>query len=244
MQDYGEFARIYDELTDDVNYKARCSYIEEIFGRYCKKKPKLIADLACGTGSVCIELDRRGYDMIGIDLSADMLSVAAEKSEGKGILYINQDICDFELYGTVDAFLCLLDSVNHLTSDGDIDDLFSLVHNYLNPEGLFVFDVNTLYKFERVLSDNVFACDNGKIFYAWENDYQDEICRMSVNFFVKKGDGYKRIIQEHEERYYSPDFLRDKAEQYGFAVEAVYGELTFNKPEDDCQREFWILKKR
>lgn len=244
MTNYGDFALIYDSLTADVDYKSRCDYIEEIFAKHCKGKPTLIADLACGTGSVCLELDNRGYDMIGVDLSPDMLSVATEKSGGRSILYINQDICDFELYGTVDAFLCLLDSVNHLTGDGDIDDLLSLVHNYLNPEGVFVFDVNTLYKFENVLSDNVFTYDEDEIFYAWENDYEDEICRINVNFFVKEGDGYKRITQEHEERYYSPGFLRDKAEQYGFTVEAVYGELTFDKPRKDCQREFWVLKKK
>lgn len=244
MQGYGEFARIYDVLTEDVDYKSRCDYIEGIFEKHSDSKPHLIADLACGTGSVCVEMDSRGYDMIGIDLSPDMLSVATEKSEGRGILYINQDICDFELYGTVDAFLCMLDSINHLTEDEDIDDLLALVHNYLNPNGLFVFDVNTLYKFENILSDNVFTYDNGKIFYAWENDYADKICRINVNFFVKEGDGYKRITQEHEERYYSPGFLHDKAEQYGFTVEAVYGELTFDSPAPDCQREFWVLKKK
>ena len=149
MSNYEEFSLVYDKLTEDVDYKSRADYIEEIFARYSKTKPVLIADLACGTGSMCLELDNRGYDMIGIDASSDMLDVALKKSEGRKILYLNQDICDFELYGTVDAALCLLDSINHLTEDGDLDSLFSLFNNYLNPEGLFIFDVNTKYKFEK-----------------------------------------------------------------------------------------------
>ena len=244
MNGYGEFAVIYDELTGDVNYKERCDYIEQIFDRHCADKPRLIADLACGTGSVCRELDGRGYDMIGIDISPDMLSVAHTKSEGRDILYLNQDICDFELYGTVDAFLCLLDSVNHLTGDGDIDSLFALVNNYLNPDGIFVFDVNTKHKFENILSDNIYTYEDDKIFYVWENDYEDEICRICVNFFVREGEGYKRICQEHEERFYSAQFLKDKAAEHGLSVEGIYGELTFEDGKDDCPREFWVLKKR
>ncbi len=243
MNSYGEFALVYDKLTLDVDYAARCDYIEEIFARHNFKKPELVVDLACGTGSTCLELDGRGYDMIGIDASADMLNVAAEKSEGRNILYLNQDICDFELYGTVDAALCLLDSVNHLTEDDDLDKLFALVKNYLNPDGIFIFDVNTKFKFEQILSDNIYTYEDNNIFYVWENNYEDEICDIYVNFFVKDGERYKRIEQAHAERYYSADVLRALAEKYGFSVEGVYGELTFDAPADDCQREFWILKR-
>lgn len=243
MNSYGEFAKIYDKLTFDVDYSARCDYIEEIFSRYADKKPELIVDLACGTGSTCIELDKRGYDMIGIDSSAEMLNVAAEKSEGRSILYLNQDICEFELYGTVDAVLCLLDSINHLTDDGDLDSLFSLFKNYLNPQGLFIFDVNTKYKFENILADNVYTYETDDIFYAWENCYEDGICDIYVNFFVKDGEKYERIEQSHAERYYSDEELYAVAGKYGFTVEAVYGELTFDEPENDCQRSFWILRR-
>lgn len=243
MNSYGEFALVYDKLTFDVDYAARCDYIEKIFGRHKSTKPELVADLACGTGSTCLELDKRGYDMIGIDASADMLNVAAEKSEGTDILYLNQDICDFELYGTVDAALCLLDSVNHLTEDGTLESFFALVKNYLNPDGLFIFDVNTKFKFEEILSDNIYTYETEDIFYVWENNYEDEICDIYVNLFVKDGDRYKRIEQAHSERYYSHDELYALTQKYGFIVEGVYGELTFDVPADDCQREFWVLKK-
>lgn len=243
MNGYGEFALIYDKLTFDVDYAARCDYIEELFVRHDSKKPELIVDLACGTGSTCLELDNRGYDMIGIDVSEDMLNVATEKSEGRSILYLNQDICDFELYGTVDAALCLLDSVNHLTEDGDLDALFALVNNYLNPEGLFIFDVNTKHKFENILGDNVYTYETDDIFYAWENSYEDGICDIYVNFFVRDGDSYRRIEQEHSERYYSDEELKTLARKYNFTVEGIYGEMTFDSPDDDCQRKFWVIKK-
>lgn len=243
MNSYGDFAAIYDILTEDVNYTKRCDYIEEIFKRHAEKSPSLVADLACGTGSVCIGLSERGYDMIGIDSSPQMLSVALEKSEGKGILYVNQDICSFELYGTVDAFLCLLDSVNHLTEDGDLDALFSLANNYLNPNGLFIFDVNTKYKFEEILSDNIYTYEKDGIFYVWENNYEDRICDIYVNFFKESNGMYERIEQSHSERFYSEDEIRTTAQKHGFSVEGVYGELTFAPPEKDCQRQFWVLKK-
>lgn len=243
MNGYGDFAEIYDKLTFDVDYSQICDYIEEIFVRHLKNKPSLIADLACGTGSVCIELDRRGYDMIGIDISAQMLGRAAEKSEGCKILYLNQDICEFELYGTVDCFTCILDSVNHLTEDGDIDRLFSLVNNYLNPDGIFIFDVNTEYKFREILSDNIYTYEDDGIFYVWENNFEDNICDMYVNFFVKDGKHYKRIEQAHSERLYTADELCGAAKRNGLSVIGVYGEGTFTEPKGDCQREFWVLKK-
>lgn len=243
MNGYGDFAEIYDALTFDVNYTGICDYIEKIFVRHLKNRPQLIADLACGTGSVCLELDKRGYDMIGIDISPQMLGRAAEKSEGKKILYLNQDICEFELYGTVDCFTCILDSVNHLTEDGDIGRLFSLVNNYLNPDGIFIFDVNTEYKFREILSDNIYTYEDDNIFYVWENNFDDDICDMCINFFVKNGSLYKRIEQVHSERLYSAAFLTEAAKRHGLTVEGVYGEETFSAPKSDCQREFWVLKK-
>ena len=242
MNGYGEFAVLYDKLTGDVNYEARCDYIEKIFARQ-KLTPKLICDLACGTGSVCLEMNKRGYDLIGVDVSLNMLSQAIAKSENTNILYLHQDITEFELYGTVDVFLCLLDSVNHLTEDGDVDKLFALVKNYLNPNGIFIFDVNTKYKFENILSDNIYTFEDEDVFYVWENNYENGICDMYVDFFVKNGEDYKRIKQDHSERYYSKKELSSLAKKHGFKIEGIYAELTFDKPKKDCQREFWVLKK-
>ena len=171
---YGNFAFIYDILTDDVEYAKRCNYLEDIFKKHMDYPPKLIADLGCGTGTVCTQLSKRGYDMIGIDSSDMMLSEAVKKQGSQKILYLNQDMTEFELYGTVDVFLCMLDSLNYITSTEELSRVFALVKNYLNPGGIFVFDINTPYKFEQILADNIFTYDDKGIFYAWENNFDGE----------------------------------------------------------------------
>jgi 2-polyprenyl-3-methyl-5-hydroxy-6-metoxy-1,4-benzoquinol methylase len=142
----------------DIDYSQWADYIEQIFRRN-GVSPSLAADLGCGTGSFCMEMAKRGYEMIGIDLSAEMLSCARQKAleAGADILYLNQDMTEFELYGTVDAITCLMDSVNYVTYKSDLKRLFRLVNNYLNPGGLFVFDINSPYKIENILGTNVFC---------------------------------------------------------------------------------------
>jgi len=168
---YTDLATVYDALTGDVCYGERCDYLEKIFEKYLPHKPLLIADLGCGTGSVCGILSERGYDMIGIDSSEEMLMEAMEKKGERSILYLNQDMCDFELYGTVDVMLSMLDSINYILEPAELKSMFELVHNYLNPDGLFVFDVNTLHKFSEVLGDNVFVSDEETVFYKWDNSF-------------------------------------------------------------------------
>ena len=142
---YGDFAYVYDALTDDVEYQKRADYVEKLIEKHLGRKDNLICDLGCGTGTVCTLLQKRGHDCIGIDNSDAMLNVAAEKNTDNSILYLNQDICQFELYGTVDVFLSMLDTVNYITDTADIEELFRLVNNYLNPGGIFIFDDNTLF---------------------------------------------------------------------------------------------------
>lgn len=245
MGKYLDFAYIYDKLTFDVNYDETASYIEKIFEKFANEKPKLVADLACGTGTMCLKLNEKGYDMIGIDFSENMLDVALKKSEEKNILYLNQDISDFELYGTVDAFLCLLDSVNHITEKKDLEKMFSLVNNYLNPEGLFIFDVNTQYKFENILADNIYTYDTDDIYYVWENEYnkKDKLCDFYLTFFVKDNDTFGRIDEYHCERCYKEKDLKKMAENNGFKVLGKFDELTFKKPSKTSQRNFYVLKK-
>ena len=245
MGKYLDFAYIYDKLTCDVNYDETASYIENIFERFSNNKPKLVADLACGTGTMCLKLDEKGYDMIGVDFSENMLDVALKKSEGKNILYLNQDICDFELYGTVDAFLCLLDSVNHITDKEKLEKMFSLANNYLNPEGLFIFDVNTKYKFENILADNIYTYDTDDIYYVWENEYnkKDRLCDFYLTFFVNDNDVYNRIDEYHCEKCYTEKELEKIAAKTGFKVLGKYDELTFKKIVKTTERIFYVLKK-
>ena len=241
---YGEFAFIYDALTDDVEYEKRADYVKKLIDKHFPGKASLLCDLGCGTGTMCKLMNKRGYDVIGVDSSESMLAVASSKSEGQEILYLNQDMTEFELFGTVDVFLSMLDSVNYITEPESLDKMFSLVKNYLNPEGIFIFDVNSKFKFENVLSDNTYTYEVDSIFYSWENYYEDELLDIYLNFFVENEDGtYNRINEHHMQRYYSDEFIKSLCIKNGFSVEGVYGDLSLDSPCDDCERIFYVIKK-
>lgn len=244
MSCYTDFAYIYDMLTEDVEYQKRADYLELLFKKYLKDKPVLIADIGCGTGTMCSILSDRGYDMIGIDSSASMLNVAREKSEGKDILYLLQSMTEFELYGTVDVCLSLLDSVNYLTDDDDFDRLIKLVNNYLNPGGLFIFDINTPYKFENILADNIYTYESEKVFYTWENSFDGKICEFYLNFFVENENGtYNRITEQHFERCYQIEELVDIIKNNGMTVVSVFGDLSEKMYKNSDERVYFIVKK-
>lgn len=242
---YGDFAYVYDALTNDVEYEKRTAFVEGLFLKHLENKPELICDLGCGTGTVCTILEKKGYDCIGIDSSESMLSVAQKKNCDNKVLYLNQDITDFELYGTVDVFLCMLDTLNYITEPKDIEKVFKLVHNYLNPAGLFIFDVNTLYKFETVLSANTFVYEADDIFYTWENYFEDSLLDFELNFFVKENEknNYKRFSEHHTQRYYSQDFICDMAKKYNFEVKSICGDLDDRSPNVNDERMYIVLKK-
>ncbi len=241
---YNGFAYIYDKLTDDVEYEKRADYIEHLFKMHMDYKPELVCDLACGTGTICRLMCEKGYDMIGIDNSLDMLNVAKEKSQDSKILYLNQDICDFELYGTVDAITCMLDSVNYLTEDGDIERLLSLVKNYLNPGGVFIFDINTPYKYENILADNIYTYEHDDIFYTWENSFDGEYLDFYLNFFIKNSAGtYERITETHCQRMYTPEYLQGEIKKCGLELAGIYNDLSFESAENTSERIMLVVKK-
>ena len=243
-ESYNDFATIYDSLTDDVEYEERVKYIESLIDMHLGKNPDIVCDLGCGTGTVCTMLSQKGYDCIGIDSSESMLSVATDKNPDGKILYLNQDITEFELFGTVDVFLSMLDTVNYITETDGIENLFRLAHNYLNPDGIFIFDINSLYKFENILGNNTIVYETGDVFYTWENYYENEELEFYLNFFVAQNDGsYKRFTEEHFQRYYSIEYLSEIASKYDFTVCGIYGDMTLEKPLDKEERIFIVLKK-
>lgn len=241
---YHDFAALYDALTTDIPYEKWADYIELLFQKFGQKKPKLVLELACGTGTMTNLLVDRGYDMIALDQSEEMLGVAAEKTAGKGVLLLEQDMTDFELYGTVDAILCLLDSVNYVTEDENLERMFHWVANYLEPGGLFIFDVNTPYKFDHVLGENTFVYDDGQIFYTWENYREEDLAYYDLTFFVKEEDGrYRRFEETHTERVYEPEKLQEALKAAGLHTEAVFHELTLHGPEAETERVFFVVRK-
>ena len=249
---YTAIAGIYDKLNADIDYSSWADFVESCFDKYLAARPELVLDLACGTGSMTLELASRGYDMIGVDGSEDMLSVAYERSEGKGILYLCQDMRSFELYGTVGAALSCLDSINYLLSEDDLKKTFSLVHNYLDPDGLFLFDVNTPYKFENVYGNNHYIfedtdSDGLTAYCGWQNEYDREskLCNFYLSVFTKNEDGsYSRNDDEQTERCYSKNELRASLEKCGFEVLGFFGGFDFSEPVDDCERWYVVARAK
>jgi len=240
---YSNFAYIYDKLMYDIDYSKWADYIEEIF-KINNRKPSLVLDLGCGTGNFCIEMAKRRYDMIGIDMSLDMLNCAKSKSEEQGmnILYLNQDMTNFELFGTVDVIVCLMDSLNYILYKRDIKRMFKLVRNYLNPDGIFIFDINTPYKFENVLSENVFYDISDEATYIWQNYYnkKSKVCEFELTFFIKYCEDYKKFDEIHYERSYERSELKELINGSGLKLLNIYDELKLSKPSRKSQRNFFV----
>lgn len=255
---YRALARVYDRLNAEIDYEGWADFVESCFGRYLKAKPELVLDLACGTGRMTLSLAARGYDMIGVDGSMDMLSVAYERAaEQEGIpspLFLLQDMRAFELYGTVGAVTCCLDSINYLLTERDVRACLACVHNYLDPDGLFLFDVNTPYKFESIYGDNAYILEDawqdedGKeqsAYCGWQNHYDSEtgICEFELSVFEQAADGrYERADETQHERCYDEATLRALLEETGFEILGVFGNWSFASPSETCER--WYIAAR
>ena len=225
MGAYESFASVYDLFMDEINYDEWVSYVEKLWNRF-DLKPDIVCELGCGTGNISLRLAEKGYETIGIDISADMLSEAKMKAEQNGtdVLFLLQDMREFELYGTVNSILCLCDSLNYITDDEDMQQVFNLVNNYLHPGGLFVFDLNTEYKFKEIYGENTFSETDEDAVYIWENYYDEEerINEYYLNFFMKNETGtYDRTQEEHFERAYSLDEIKRFIEKSGMKFEAA-----------------------
>ena len=175
MEAYTSFAEVYDLFQDNVPYEEWCEYLAGLLGTYGVEHG-LVLDLGCGTGSLTELLARRGYDMIGVDNSGEMLQIAMGKREESGldILYLLQDMREFELYGTVAAVVSICDSMNYILDWEDLVQVLRLVNNYLDPGGVFIFDLNTPYKYRELLADNTFAEEREESSFIWENFYDEE----------------------------------------------------------------------
>lgn len=240
MDAYGEFAFLYDELTSDVNYSLFFSYIKQILEKN-NCEPQLVLELACGTGSLTKLLAKDGYDVIAADRSEQMLSVAREKCPD--VLFLEQDMTSFELYGTVDLILCMLDSVNYVTDKRKLLSMFRLVNNYLNPGGLFLFDINSPHYLKKVIGNNTFVEETDRIFYVWDNECKKDRVHFYLTFFVKEGQAYRRFDEVHTERIYQQQEILDLLEQSGLNPLAVYGDFTFEKPRKNADRIFFLAGK-
>ncbi|MBQ7356949.1 MAG: class I SAM-dependent methyltransferase [Clostridia bacterium] len=244
---YDFLAPIYDRVNGEVDYSVWADFIEENARRHMDEPPHLALDLCCGTGRMTLELARRGYDMTGVDLSPEMLGVARENAENEGldILWLCQDMREFELYGTVELCTCLLDSVNHLTERRDLMDCFSLVHNYLSPNGLFIFDINGRGKFERVYADNAFVVEDGGDMCVWQNYYnaKSKFCDFYITLFKEcEGGAYERIDEVQRERVYTIRQIKSALSDSGFEVLGAYSDFNFTEANDCDERIHFVAR--
>lgn len=218
MSNYCDFAFVYDRLTENVKYSERAEFIRTLFARYSIKDGSDVLDLACGTGSLTLEL-AKNYEMIGIDNSPEMLSQAQDKmyEAGKQILFLCQDMTELDLYGTVDAAVCTLDSLNHLETADDIRKVIGKIGLFMNHGGIFIFDVNTIYKHREILADNTFVYDCDDVYCVWQNQLNaDNSVDITLDIFERDEDAYFRssesfteiapLIDDYKKWLYEADF--------------------------------------
>ena len=243
MSSYIDFALYYDALTEDVDYKARTEYLCSLFKKF-DRLPTLLLDMACGTGNFSCEFAKKGMQVIGVDVSSDMLSVAQQKNT-ENIMYLCQDAAELELYGTVDGAVCLLDSVNHIIEKDVLQTAFQKISLFLEKDRLFIFDVNTEYKHKEILGNNNFIIEKDDVFCAWQNYYDEDekITDIVIDIFAENGGVYDRYCEEFSERFYDTATLKTMLEKSGFKLEAVYDEMTTEKPKEESQRIYFVARK-
>lgn len=247
MSGYGLFSFVYDKLTENVNYTARADYIADLLAEN-GITGGILLDLACGTGTLSIEMSKKGFEVIGVDASADMLSVAmnnAYESE-RNILFLCQPMQQLDLYGTINAAICTLDSINHLTDPADVQAAFDKVSLFTEPGGVFVFDVNTVYKHREVLADNTFVYDTDDVYCVWQNslDKATDTVQIDLDIFEQiDEDVYERVQDSFCERAYPLTLLKEMLCKAGFETVAVYDELTHEEPKEESERLFIVARK-
>ena len=284
MDAYTSFAQVYDLFMDNVPYDKWCSWICD----YLRKEnveDGLILDLGCGTGKLTRLMAKEGYDMIGIDMSYDMLDIAREQEmlaqmeamdrmeamdqmeamnqmdgrdamqeeyenyldKGREILYLQQDMREFELYGTVRAIYSSCDCINYLMEEEDVEAVFRLANNYLDPEGLFIFDVNTPYKYEKLLGDNTFAEDREESSFIWNNFYDKEegVNQYDLSIFVREEDGrFQRFRETHYQRSYSLETLKTLIERSGMEFVAAFDAYSYEPVREDSEKITIVAREK
>lgn len=253
---YQEFAKVYDELMDNVPYEKWCDFVSEMIEKYGVSKPgctgnspleaekNLVLDLGCGTGKFTRLLQEKGYDVFGVDSSEEMLSVAMEKEDG--ILYLLQDMRELELYSTVGTVVSVCDCVNYILEEEELVGVFSLVNNYLFPKGLFLFDFNTVYKYEKVIGDRTIAENREDCSFIWENFYYEEeqINEYDLTIFIRQDkDRYERFRENHYQRGYEPEKMKELIEKAGLSFVLMLDADTLKEVTKESQRVYILARE-
>lgn len=249
MEAYQSFAQVYDMFMDNIDYDAWSVYLVSLLKEY-EVENGLVLELGCGTGSMTQRLALAGYDMIGVDISEDMLEIAQEKNmqSGQEILYLQQDMCEFELYGTVRAVVSVCDSMNYLMEEDELLSVFRLVNNYLDPGGVFIFDMNTVYKYEIVMGDQTIAENRDEASFIWDNYYDpDAMCNeYELAVFLPEGDKglYRKYEEVHYQRAYRPETVIRLLQEAGLELVAMYDAFTKDEPRQESERIYMIAREK
>ena len=246
MSAYETFASVYDLFMEQVEYDEWLSHIHAVWEKY-GIEPKTILDLGCGTGSILLPLAKEGFDMIGVDLSPEMLTEADHKAmeAGLSVRLACQDMTELELGEQADCILSLCDCMNYLTEDGQLAEAFQRIAAHMKPESILLFDMNTEYKFREVLGQNVFGAAEDAAAYIWENDYDEEekINEYYVSFFIEQENGlYERVEEYHYERAYSMEEIEAALQAAGFVLLEVTDGYRFAPPQEKSERLLFAAK--
>lgn len=253
MEAYTDFASVYDRFMDETPYEQWCENIVRELGAH-DIKDGLVLELGCGTGSMTELLAAKGYDMIGVDCADEMLNIACAKREQSGhdILYLNQDMRSFELYGTVRAVVSVCDSLNYLLEDEDVIECFRLVNNYLDPKGIFFFDFNTRYKYETVIGDSVIAENREDCSFIWENYYDSEsdINEYDLTIFARNEEAsaegqelFSRFQEVHLQRGYTLEEMKHFIEASGLVLIKTYDADTLGEVTAQSERIYCVAEE-
>lgn len=261
MEAYQDFARVYDRFMDNIPYTEWGERLDALIRKYGVSKPErdaeglldaernLVVDLGCGTGTLTEMMYQKGYDLVGVDVSDAMLNIAMEKKEQSGseILYLQQDMRELELYGTVGTVYCVCDSLNYILEEEELAAVFSLVNNYLFPGGVFIFDFNTDYKYHEVIGDATIAENREDCSFIWENIYDPEegINEYDLTLFVRQEDEtFRKYTETHLQRGYSAEQMKRLAEQAGLAVLEITDADTGQAVTDKSQRIYIVAREQ
>lgn len=247
MDAYTSFAYVYDEYMDNIPYEEWCEYLIKLLKEQGVGEGALIADIGCGTGTVTQFLDDAGYDCIGIDLSEEMLEIAADKmyDAGRQIIYSHQDMRDFALPYKADAMTSIGDSMNYITTRDDIKKVFDCVKMNLEQGGVFIFDLKTIHFFKDVLADNTYAENRDESAFIWQNSFDEDTMNNCYDLavFIRREDGsFERYEENHYQHGFEMDEVTGAAKEAGLEVVAVYDAFTHDEPHPESERLYYILK--
>ena len=244
MDAYTSFAQVYDLFMDNVPYEEWGAYLDCVFKEY-GIEDGLILDLGCGTGKLTRLMSEKGYDLIGVDYSYEMLDIAKEQSD-ESILYLMQDMREFELYGTVRAIFSACDCLNYILEEDELREVFSLVNNYLDPKGIFIFDMNTPFKYQELLGENTFAENREEGSFIWENYYDEEaeINEYDLTLYIKAEDGrYQRFEETHYQKCYDLETVKRLLQEAGMEFVAAYDAYTKAAVSDESEKMLIIARE-